>query len=222
MAISTPASNTSPVYKAGGVGGFQAAGTSKKKETKPKVSPTSTPYDITKDPLAALLIGSAESAAQTQRAQQQQSLAQQLTGITGPSGTIQQIMQNSAMDQRRLADEMAYRGILSSGIYSGEDTGIGTLLQRDYSNQLKGERQKVETLKDPGSLLDQGLRVNAQGAIEPIAPGDQVLWTDPATGEAKVVNFDWKLHTSAGRKAVNDALSQALAAYISSRTDLNA
>jgi hypothetical protein len=223
MAIKSSISNPSPVYGGAGVNVFKAAGTGKAgKGTSSTSSTPAKPYDITQDPYAALLYGASESAAQGQRATQQQNLNQQLLGITGQSGTLNQIMQTSADAQRRLADEMAYRGLLTSGVYAGEKTGVGTQMQKDYGQQIAAENQKVQSLTDPNALLEQGLRLNAQGAIEPIAPGDAVNWTDPTTGETKVVNFDWKQHTTAGRKAWNDALAQALAKYTANRSDVNA
>jgi hypothetical protein len=222
MAINSPISQVSPALKTGGAGGFTAAGTGKvtTKKTTGKTKTASTPYDLTKDPLTGLLLGASESAAQRQRGVTQQDITNQLLGIRGQGGTLAQLTQNMNMDQNRIADEMAYRGLLSSGVYAGTTKGVGTQSQNEYGKKITGEKQRAEQLTAPNMLLEQGLRVNAQGAVEPIAPGDPVAWTDPATGETKTVNFDWKLHTAAGREAYNTALSSALASYVGSRTQV--
>ena len=202
---------------------FTAAGTGKKTTKVKKTDKTktaSTPYDLTKDPLTALLLGGAEAGAQKQRAMSQQDINNQLLGIRGQGGTLAQLTQNMNMDQNRIADEMAYRGLLSSGLYAGTTKGVGTMSQNEYGKKITGEKQRAEQLTAPNMLLEQGLRINAQGAIEPIAPGDPISWTDPATGQTKIVNFDWKLHTAAGREAYAGALAQALANYTGSRTQV--
>lgn len=224
----------SPVYGTAGTGKITAAKAPTSKQMQPdvawsgitgggRVAPTTsatTGYDLTKDPLTSLLLGSAESGAQGSRAQQQQRINEQLLGIRGQGGTIAQLLQNSANDQRRLADEMAYRGLLTSGVYAGPTRGAGTELQNVYNQSISAEKQKAENLTAPNVLLEQGLRINAQGAVEPIAPGDPIPYTDPVSGETKIVNFDWKLHTAAGRQAYQNALAQALASYTGSRTSL--
>lgn len=224
MALNSPISQTSPAIQTGGAGGFTAAGTGKKtattKKSTGKTTATSTPYDLTKDPLTALLLGGAEAGAQKLRATTQQDINNQLLGIRGQGGTLAQLTQNMNMDQNRIADEMAYRGLLSSGLYAGTTKGVGTMSQNEYGKQITGEKQRAEQLTAPNMLLEQGLRINAQGAIEPIAPGDPISWTDPATGQTKIVNFDWKLHTAAGREAYANALAQASGNYIGSRTQV--
>lgn len=224
MAINSPISQVSPAIKTGGAGGFTAAGTGTKtttgKKTTGKTTTTSTPYDTTKDPLTALLLGGSEAGAQKLRAVNQQDINNQLIGIKGQGGTLAQLMQEMQTNQNRIADEMAYRGLLSSGVYAGTTKGVGTLAQKDSTEKIQAETRRAEQLTAPNVLLEQGLRVNAQGSVEPIAPGDPVSWTDPATGETKIVPFDWSKHTAAGREAYIAAQVAALNNYTGSRTQV--
>lgn len=126
------------------------------------------------------------------------------TNTYGASGALAQNEVEATKTQNRIADEMAYRGMLSSGAYAGPETGRGTQSQADYGAQRRDIEQKYTSQANPMNLLEQGLKMNPDGSISPLAPGEQI--TDPATGEK--VKYDWATLTSAGRQARSAALAQ--------------
>lgn len=131
------------------------------------------------------------------------------TGIFGAGGELAQNRLQEAEDQNRLAEEMAYRGLLQSGIYSGGQKGLGTKLQGEYTKQRTGLEQKYEKQTNPYFLMQQGLKMNPDGSISPLAPGEEI--TDLTTG--KKSKYNWAT-TDAGLAAKQAALMQYLSAMV--------
>jgi hypothetical protein len=126
------------------------------------------------------------------------------TDTYGASGALAQNQLAATNDQNRIAEEMAYRGMLSSGAYAGPEKGRGTQSQADYGAQRRGIEQGYTSQTNPMNLLEQGLKMNPDGSISPLAPGEDIV--DPSTGQK--VKYDWASQTSAGRQAKLAALAQ--------------
>jgi hypothetical protein len=126
------------------------------------------------------------------------------TGIFGAGGALAQNREEGVNTQNRIADEMAYRGLLSSGAYAGSTKGVGTQSQAAYQQQDTNLRNQYASQANPMNLLEQGLKMNPDGSISPLAPGEEIA--DPSTGEK--VKYDWATQTSAGRQARLAALAQ--------------
>jgi hypothetical protein len=126
------------------------------------------------------------------------------TNVFGAGGALAQNQLEAANAQNRIADEMAYRGMLSSGVYAGPEKGVGTQSQADYGAQRRDIQQGYAAQTNPMNLLEQGLKMNPDGSISPLAPGEDII--DPATGQK--VKYDWASQTSAGRQAKLAALAQ--------------
>lgn len=126
------------------------------------------------------------------------------TSIFGAGGALAQNREEGINTQNRIADEMAYRGMLSSGAYAGSTKGTGTQAQAAYQQQDANLRNQYASQANPMNLLEQGLKMNPDGSISPLAPGEEIA--DPATG--KKVKYDWATQTGAGRQARLAALAQ--------------
>lgn len=126
------------------------------------------------------------------------------TSIFGAGGALAQNREEGVNTQNRIADEMAYRGMLSSGAYAGSTKGVGTQSQSAYQQQDTNIRNQYTSQANPMNLLEQGLKMNKDGSISPLAPGEMI--TNPSTG--KKVKYDWATQTSAGRQAKLAALAQ--------------
>lgn len=126
------------------------------------------------------------------------------TNIFGAGGALAQNRLQEAEDQNRLAEEMAYRGLLQSGIYSGGQKGLGTKLQGEYTKQRTGLEQGYAGQTRADLLLEQGLKMNPDGSISPLAPGEE--YVNPTTGQK--TKYDWATNTAAGRQAKLAALAQ--------------
>lgn len=130
------------------------------------------------------------------------------TDVFGVGGTIAQNQLAAINDQNRIAEEMAYRGGLYSGAYRGPEKGLGSQSQSDYALRDFGIKQKYNAEVNPDNLREQGLKMNPDGSISPLAPGETISWTNPATGKTEQTKYDWGTHTAAGRQAKQAALAQ--------------
>jgi hypothetical protein len=126
------------------------------------------------------------------------------TSVYGAGGALAQNRQEAANTQNRIADEMAYRGMLSSGAYAGSTKGVGTQAQSAFAQQGRNIENQYTSQANPMNLMEQGLKMNPDGSISPIAPGEEII--DPATG--KKTKYDWATQTGAGRQARLKALAQ--------------
>jgi hypothetical protein len=126
------------------------------------------------------------------------------TNVFGAGGALAQNQIEATNAQNRIADEMAYRGMLSSGAYAGPEKGRGTQSQADYGAQRQNIQQGYAAQTNPINLLEQGLKMNPDGSVSPLAPGEEMV--DPATG--KKTKYDFATQTAAGRKAKLTALAQ--------------
>lgn len=174
-------------------------------------TPAAPAFDINADPYFQQLLGTNQQTAQAEQTAGQNTLNRLHTQIYGASGQLAQADQAAQVDQRRLADEMAYRGILNSGLYAGTERGAGTQMAKGQQVQRQGIQEQYTSQTNPNDLLDQGLKINPDGSVSPIAPGENVPYVDPTTGETKMVKYDWGTHTSAGRNARQNATNQWLA-----------
>ncbi len=126
------------------------------------------------------------------------------TNIYGAGGALAQNQIEATNAQNRIADEMAYRGMLSSGAYAGPTKGVGTQSQANYAAQGRGIEQQYTSQANPVNLLEQGLKMNPDGSISPLAPGEEII--NPSTG--KKSKYNWAQQTAAGRQAKLNALAQ--------------
>lgn len=126
------------------------------------------------------------------------------TNVFGAGGALAQNREEGINTQNRIADEMAYRGMLSSGAYAGPEKGVGTQSQAAYQQQDTNLRNQYASQANPMNLLEQGLKMNPDGSISPLAPGEEIA--DPSTGQK--IKYDWATQTGAGRQARLAALAQ--------------
>ena len=144
------------------------------------------------------------------RAAEQNRLNTLRTKVYGAGGALAQNELEASNAQNRLAEEMAYRGMLSSGAYAGPEKGTGRMLQGEYAAQKRGIEQGYAGQVSPQNLLEQGLKMNPDGSISPLVEGEEV--TNPQTGVKR--KYSWATDTSAGRQAKMAALAQYAMANI--------
>lgn len=144
------------------------------------------------------------------RAAEQERLNTLRTNVYGAGGALAQNKLEELNMQNRLAEEMAYRGMLSSGAYAGPEKGTGRMLQGEYAAQRRGIEQGYAGQVSPQNLLEQGLKMNPDGSISPLAEGEEI--TNPQTGAKR--KYSWATDTAAGRQAKINALAQ----YATART----
>jgi hypothetical protein len=127
--------------------------------------------------------------------------------VYGARGSLAQSQTNAMNDKNRLAEEMAYRGGSRSGIYLGREKGLGTVQDANYANQTQDIIDQYNKQIDPATLLQKGLKMNANGTFSPIAEGETIV--NPATGKSSIYNL---ANTYAGNLAKSKALAQYVAA----------
>jgi hypothetical protein len=135
---------------------------------------------------------------------EQERLKNLRTGIFGAGGALAQNREEGVNTQNRIADEMAYRGMLSSGAYSGPQKGVATQAQSAYQQQDTNLKSQYDAQTNPINLLEQGLKMNPDGSVSPLAPGETII--NPATGKKE--KYSWDTQTDAGRRAKAAALAQ--------------
>jgi hypothetical protein len=138
---------------------------------------------------------------------EQERLANLYTSIFGETGQLKTFDTQSTQDQRRLAAEMAARGTLQSGAYAGGERGLGTLQQKEQATQRAGIERNYTDQTSPQALFEMGLFRGPDNKVRELVQGETVSWTDPNTGEAKTMKYDWT-ETTAGRAAKQAALQQ--------------
>jgi hypothetical protein len=129
------------------------------------------------------------------------------TNIYGDTGQLKTFDTSAQQDQRRLAAEMAARGTLRSGAYAGGQRGLGTLQQKEQTAQRTGIERGYTDQVSPQALFDFGLARGDDNRVRELVQGEDLTYTDPATGETKTTKYDWT-STTAGRAAKQAALQQ--------------
>jgi hypothetical protein len=179
-----------------------------KKTTTPKKA-----YNFWDDPTFQSVYGSQMEQGLGQRNAEQNRLMNLRTDIYGERGQLAQNREESIDAQNRLAEEMAMKGRLSGGAYAGPQKGRGTLLQSTYQQKGRNIENQFTSQANPMNLMEQGLKMNPDGSISPLAPGEEI--SDPATG--KKIKYDWA-NTNSGMNATNQARSAALLQMLSKIT----
>jgi hypothetical protein len=142
-----------------------------------------------------------------QSAGERERLSNVFTGIYGETGQLKNFDTQATQDQERLAAEMAARGTLRSGAYSGGQRGLGTQQQKEQVSQRAGIEKTYTDQTSPQALFDQGLTRGPDNKVRELVQGETVKWKDPATGQTKTMQYDWT-KTTAGRAAKQAALGQ--------------
>lgn len=142
------------------------------------------------------------------RNQEQDRLNRTRTNIFGAGGALAQNQLEATNAQNRIAEEMAFRGMLSSGAYAGPKKGAGTQAQAAFAQQGRNIENQYTEQTRPDLLLEQGLKMNPDGSVSPLAPGEEITTEDAATRKPKKMKFDWASNTASGRKAKLSALAQ--------------
>lgn len=124
------------------------------------------------------------------------------TDVFGVRGALADNKLQGEQEQKRLAEEAAYRGGIASGAYAGTN-GAAVQSQAKYNDQAANLTDQYNNQANPMGLLEQGLKMNPDGSISPLAPGEAI--TD-ATG--KKSKYNWAANTSSGRQAKANALAQ--------------
>jgi transposase len=159
------------------------------------------------DPLYQYYMNEALGDFRGQSAREGERLSNLYTDIYGETGQLKNFDTQATQDQRRLAAEMASRGTLRSGAYSGGERGLGTEQQKQQVSQRAGIEKGYTDQTSPQALFDQGLTRGPDNKVRELVQGEEISWKDPATGETKKMKYDWT-QTSAGRAAKQAALQQ--------------
>lgn len=151
------------------------------------------------------------------RNQEQDRLNRLRTGIYGAGGALAQNQLEATNAQNRIAEEMAYRGMLSSGAYAGPKKGAGVQAQAAYAQQGRNIESQYADQTRPDLLLEQGLKMNPDGSISPLAPGEEITVEDAKTRKPMKTKYNWAANTAAGRQAKLAALAQYATASAKTR-----
>lgn len=170
-------------------------------------APNLNPNQALNDPLYQYYMNEALAGFRGQSVRERERLSNLYTDIYGETGQLKNFDTQSTQDQRRLAAEMAGRGTLRSGAYAGGERGLGTQQQKQQVFDRAGIEKGYTNQTSPQALFDQGLTRGPDNKVRELVQGETVSWTDPATGEAKSMKYDWT-KTSAGRAAKQAALQQ--------------
>ena len=172
-----------------------------------RAAPNLNPNQALNDPLYQYYMNEALGDFRGQSAREGERLSNLYTDIYGETGQLKNFDTQATQDQRRLAAEMASRGTLRSGAYSGGERGLGTEQQKQQVSQRAGIEKGYTDQTSPQALFDQGLTRGPDNKVRELVQGEEISWKDPATGETKKMKYDWT-QTSAGRAAKQAALQQ--------------
>jgi hypothetical protein len=177
------------------------------------------PNKAMNDPIYQYYMNEALGDFRGQSVQENERLSNLYTGIYGETGQLKNFDTQATQDQRRLAAEMAGRGTLRSGAYAGGERGLGTQQQKEQASNRTGIEKGYSDQTSPQALFDQGLTRGPDKKVRELVQGEDVSWTDPATGETKTMKYDWT-KTTAGRAAKQAALAQWMSSQLAGVTSV--
>jgi hypothetical protein len=177
------------------------------------------PNKAMNDPIYQYYMNEALGDFRGQSVQENERLSNLFTGIYGETGQLKNFDTQATQDQRRLAAEMAGRGTLRSGAYAGGERGLGTQQQKEQASNRAGIEKGYSDQTSPQALFDQGLTRGPDKKVRELVQGEDVSWTDPATGETKTMKYDWT-KTTAGRAAKQAALAQWMSSQLAGVTSV--